>query len=800
MVTTRAASVKTLAAPSSLPTLQAQAPASAPASASPRAANGPTRLGHYVLLHELGRGGMGLVHAAYDEQLDRKVAIKVLLAQGDPEAQRRLVREAQALARLSHPNVVQIYEIGDLAGTAFLAMEFVDGVTLRRWRVAQPRSRAEILAVILAAGRGLAAAHAKGLVHRDFKPDNVMIHRDGRVLVMDFGLVRGHESHDTQPSFAPVRGEPGSPLTQFGTVIGTPGYMPPEQFSGRETDERSDQFSFCVSLWELLHQQRPFVGEDMLAVEAAILNGQLNEPARHEVPGWLRAVLVRGLACEPSERWPSMRELLAALAQDPVPRRRALLAGSGLLGLTLAVGVGLQGADARARAAARAACEHEGRAIEVDWNDSVAAVLEEKFIATGKDHAGSNWAHARPWMDRYAHAWATLRTRTCKEAWPLGLRDPAAQATIAACLDERRAAFTGILDVWAETDHSTLRMAATTAAGLPPVSLCTDEAHLARLARAPAEIRPAVVALQLRLERIKARRLAGTYDVALARAESLLPEAQKLGWLPLLAQVRLEIGFDQAALGHYARSRATVEQSFLDAAGSGAELDMLNAATKLSHTVGNLLGQIDQGHYWGKVALALLTHLGMEGSIAEASLRNSIGSIYLKEAAYDQALACYQRALEIFEASLGPEHPAVATSHNNIATALRNQKKYSDSLAPYRRALQIHERALGPEHPTVAYPLHGLGLSLLGLGDLAGARANLERAVALRERTGEPAKLAGSRFGLAKALWASDARSDALVLARAASEGLRDAGAGSEKELAAVELWLQQHPPAGEAP
>jgi len=371
---------------------------------------------------------------------------------------------------------------------------------------------------------------------------------------------------------------------------------------------------------------------------------------------------------------------------------------------------------------------------------------------------------------------------------------------IAACLDERRAAFAGLLEVWAETDHDTLRRSATIAAGLPPLSLCTDEAQLARLARPPADIRPAVVDLQLRLERVKAQRLAGAYEVALARAESLLPEAQKLGWLPLLAQVRLEIGFDQVDLGQYAGARAMVEQSFLDAAGSGAELDMLNAANKLSHTVGNLLGQVDQGHYWGKVALALLTHLGMEGSVAEASLRNSIGSIHLKEAKYGPALASYQRSLEIYEASLGSEHPGVAISLNNIATALRNQGKYTDSLAPYRRALQIDERALGPDHPTVSYPLHGLGLSLLALGDLAGARANLERAVALREQTSKPAKLAGSRFALAKALWASDARSDALALARAAGEGFRAAGAGSEKELAAVELWLQQHPQGGDAP
>lgn len=397
-------------------------------------------------------------------------------------------------------------------------------------------------------------------------------------------------------------------------------------------------------------------------------------------------------------------------------------------------------------------------------------------------------------MDAYAGEWSALRARVCREARVEGSRDPAAEAATVTCLEEWRSSFLGILDVWAEADHTVLRMAATAAAGMPPLSLCTDEAHLARLARPPASIRAKVLDLQLRLERVKAQRLAGAHREAQRRAESLLPEAQALGWLPLLAQVRLELGFDQAELGLYEPSRMTVEQSFVDAAGSGDELGMLYAATKLSHTVGSLLGQVDRGHYWGRIALALVSHLGMEGSLAEASLRNSVGSIHLRSAAYVQALAFYERALAIYESSVGSEHPAVATSLNNIATVLRNRGDHAEALAPYRRALNIRMTALGPEHPSVGYPLHGLGLSLMALGDLAGARAHLERAIAVRLHDSEPAKLAGSRFGLAQVLWATDARAEAHALALVARQGFRAAGAGSEKDVARVDRWLQSHP------
>jgi WD40 repeat protein/predicted Ser/Thr protein kinase len=300
-----------------------------------------TRLGSYVPLHKLGQGGMGVVYAAYDEKLDRKVALKLLRGQGSEVARQRMVREARAMARLSHPNVAQVYGIEELGERSFIVVEYIDGVTLKAWLAERPRTRDEILAVFRSAGEGLAAAHAAGLVHRDFKPDNVMVRRDGRVLVMDFGLV--HADLDGGRELAGIDGLAQPHLTQTGALLGTPAYMAPEQLLGRATDARSDQFSFCVALWEALHGQRPFAARTMKELTQAVTSGTLVEVERRDVPAWLRDVIVRGLAASPEQRWSSMPALLDALGHDPPRRRRRMAMGLGALGLGLAATVMIVG-------------------------------------------------------------------------------------------------------------------------------------------------------------------------------------------------------------------------------------------------------------------------------------------------------------------------------------------------------------------------------------------------------------------------------------------------------------------------
>ncbi len=313
-----------------------------------------TRVGRYALLRRLGAGGMGVVYSAYDDELDRKVALKLVATDRLGAATvARVRREAQALARLSHPNVVHVYEVGEAEGHAFVAMEFVAGQTLRAYQDGPERSAEELLAAYAQAGRGLAAAHAAGLVHRDFKPENALVGDDGRVRVVDFGLARVFEqgaaeatrvaAGDRPPSASEVApgGSPvdGERLTASGALVGTPAYMAPEQLRGGEAEARSDLFSFCAALYEALYGVRPFAGADVTELRRAIAGGVIRAPGRaRELPPSVHPALVRGLAAEPEDRWPDMEALLGALVPSR-PASRGLrvavvviaLVGAGLL-------------------------------------------------------------------------------------------------------------------------------------------------------------------------------------------------------------------------------------------------------------------------------------------------------------------------------------------------------------------------------------------------------------------------------------------------------------------------------------
>ncbi|MCA9698738.1 MAG: serine/threonine protein kinase [Myxococcales bacterium] len=292
----------------------------------------PEVIGRYRVRELAGFGAHAFIYAAWDEERERMVAIKLLRDTGmiRPDQRSRFLREAKALSRLDHPNVVHIYEVGVHEGRSFLAMELVEGRSLRAWQKESPRSTNEILRAYLDAGRGLAAAHAAGLMHRDFKPDNVMVGDDGRVRVADFGLARstrGTDSFQTIENMTPGLAaalEAGPDLLATVGVSGTPAYMALEQHFGRRTDARADQFAFCVALWEALFGQRPYAGRTAGEIARAIEKGALVAPlSGSEVSRKLRKVLERGLAAEPDDRWPNLEPIIEEIA--------ASLADKGLL-------------------------------------------------------------------------------------------------------------------------------------------------------------------------------------------------------------------------------------------------------------------------------------------------------------------------------------------------------------------------------------------------------------------------------------------------------------------------------------
>lgn len=284
---------------------------------------GPVRIGRFILRETLGAGGMGIVYAAHDPQLDRRIALKLVKPDGGQTAkdEARLTREAKSMARLSHPNVVQIHEIGVWEGRVFIAMELVAGRTLAAWLSTGERSWREIIAIFLEAGRGLVAAHGVGVVHRDFKPENVLCGDDGRVRVTDFGLARGSATTErdgaTDGPRDPQSGTAIGAVTTTHTIAGTPAYMAPEVFLGEPATAASDQFSFCVALYHALHGVRPFAGANRAALMSAVIAGERQEPPRLRIPRRIHRALVRGLSRAPAERFPTMEALLAALAPGP---------------------------------------------------------------------------------------------------------------------------------------------------------------------------------------------------------------------------------------------------------------------------------------------------------------------------------------------------------------------------------------------------------------------------------------------------------------------------------------------------
>jgi eukaryotic-like serine/threonine-protein kinase len=739
---------------------------------------GAAKIGRFSILRKIGHGGMGVVYAGYDDRLDRKVAIKLLRHHTGDAALHRLAREAQGLARLSHPNVVQIYEIGEHEGTTFIAMEFVDGQTLGAWFREKPRPRAELLAVMQSAGRGLAAAHAKGLIHRDFKPDNVMIDSEGRVRVMDFGLVHGALGpEDSYPAGVTLDGladPPGDPpcepsvsplsdrLTATGSTLGTPAYMPPEQHTGALTDERSDQFSFCVALWELLYGQRPFTGANVAQLYLAVSSHTLREPPREvAVPTWLRKIIERGLAADPAQRWPSMHELLEALADDPRRRRIFVVGISSVLALVIGAlalrGVLLE----RARARVIQACADEGASIEAQWNDARVAELEAGFLASDQPFAADSWSRTHAQLADYAAQWSHQRSSICRAATLDQTRTLASLTHARACLDDARAAFDATIDVLGSADAGLVAHAARLPHALPRLSSCADEATLARRSLKPTDELAELADPRAQLQRASALRLVGEYEQALALTEQIATTAP-----PLEAEARLLIGDLHARLGHYEASQHEYERAFRLAGVAGADVIALRAATELCSIVGRDLGHHELGRLWAQVGDVLLHRLGLADGVDAASLHMSVAQLEFHAGDLDAALDRATRARELFVTVLGPRHADVADALLELVAIhdARDQTELALELA--ERALEIVEDAYGPNHPAVAKVQAKLGGILDARGELEAARERHARALAIREAAFGPEhpSVADSLHALARLELSQGRNSEALPL------------------------------------
>jgi tetratricopeptide (TPR) repeat protein len=665
----------------------------------------PTRLGRYVILERLGEGGMGVVLAAWDEELDRAVAIKLLRRRNRVlNAGPRLVREAQALARLSHPNVVAVYDASCGNGHAFVAMELVRGCTLREWIGSAPRSVAEILAMFDGAAMGLAAAHEAGIVHRDFKPDNVLVGDDGRPRVADFGLALG--SSDDLPRVDASTTSSSSALdvalTASGIVVGTPAYMAPEQRGGEAATTLSDQYSFCVALWEALFGARP--GSDRLA--------DVVPPAGVRVPTWLRRALVRGLSPRPANRWPSMHALRAALRE---PRRLARELGAA------AIVVAGFGAWAGARGIETAPCGAEASTTHAQWSAADRERVREAMLATGVGHAESAWTAVAVGLDATAAELVDARRAVCTA-------DDA--EAVAACLDHRDAALGAVVDMLASADAQTIDRARAIVGGLPSVAVCSDPQARARELPMPTDVDAGIEAQAIRglLSSATAAREARRFDVGTQTARDALERADRLGFDPVRAEALLTYGSLLELMGADAKAEPLLVDAVMVARATGDDRVAALAMMRLVGVVGYRLARVDEGRQWGRHAQSMVVRADLE--LADrAELTSNIAAVEFRAGGYAQAEAMYR---EVTASVAGPttqrEHAVVAHARNNLGNVLAMQGRYREAAVELRRSTEVLTAMLGEDHPTVAMAYINLGNVTYDLGDLAQAAAHQRRA------------------------------------------------------------------------
>jgi tetratricopeptide (TPR) repeat protein/tRNA A-37 threonylcarbamoyl transferase component Bud32 len=675
----------------------------------------------YVILERLGAGAMGEVYAAWDPALDRKVAVKLIhpeyLREGQglgDQFRQRMLREAQALARLSHPNVVTVHDVGLTGAHVFIAMEFVAGQTLTAWLGAQPRTWRQILEVFLAAGEGLAAAHAVGITHRDFKPDNVIVGADGRVRVMDFGLAHAH--HDAGPVRTPLESPIRRAITQPGTMLGTPAYMSPEALYGRPTDFRSDQFSFCAALFEALYGLRPYAGETPAAIAAEIEQGKLQAPPRNtQVPRRVHQLVARGLERDPQRRFQALSALLVQLGRRRSMLRRRVIFAATLLGLGLVTGAVLL---VRHREQRRCA-QLEQRLAGV-WDARGKQAVREALLASGKPWAGAAWRDVEARLDAYAAEWLSLRRATCEAGNAEG--DEALGQRLV-CLSRGLADLEAVTRLLSRPEPELAERAVSTASALPPLEACATAAPLQR-PRGP-EREDALA----QLAAVKTSLDAARYAEALADAERLLSTPAVQAGRATTAEARLLAATASARLGDGRAAELAVERAILEAT---AAMDDELAARAWTERVGiaAVSGSAD-AERWGRFAEAAVARAGAPREL-QASLANNLGVLAHLQGRFDDAVTAHRRALGLRQSLFGERHPTIARTHANLGAALRAAGRLDEAEAAYRRALALEEAVLDPSHPAVAETLNNLANLLQQRGELAAARDLHSRAISLK--------------------------------------------------------------------
>lgn len=816
-----------------------------------------TSVGRYVILEHVGSGGMASVYSAYDPELDRKIALKFL----HPHLQRMegLIRqEAQVMARLSHPNIVAVHDVGRLDDRVFVAMEFVAGETLARHLV-QRRSWRDVVAVFAHAGRGLEAAHAAGVVHGDFKPQNVLVRGDGRVLVADFGLARYLADEAREPA-TPSGNKPR----------GTPAYMAPEQFSGATPSVRSDVFSYCAALYEALDGALPFAGDSTKAVLESMRKGPRPITARG-VPGWLSRTVMRGLSQDPNQRAGSMGELLTALTYRPPRRRLAVSLSAGVL-----LAVATVAWTVRSRSDALARCRDVAPRLEGIWDPPRRAEVQRALGSVKSPYASDVSRRVTEEMDHFIAAWGKAYANACEA----GARETGADATAylrMACLTQQLSEARAKSDLLARADLGIAHEAIAMVTGLGEPASCGAGTTRTVPPIPPPELRPDVERVREQLTRVKALEEAARNLEAKMLAEAGLAAATQAGWRPLQAEALLSLSETQRSVDQAKEARqSAIEAAFLAESSNddwlaarawmyaaflsterfadfqrAAELER-HAEVDLKRGGGddNVLAELRdfagvrlyrEGRFEASLALeqqstALFEKLGREDRFYSWALNDeAIGFYGLNR--LEEAVVLFSRALVLKERLLGEHHPDVAITLCNLADVYTKTHRYEEAAHALARAERILHDAADPDpfltlsvqanagdlayargdypgaldrynralagakldqrnvHQTARGALIGLGRTLIALGRPQEAISHLERALPADASEIDPIDLGDASFELARALAQTHRELPrARSLAKQAQTAYVNAGPRGAKGGSNVQAWLAAAP------
>jgi eukaryotic-like serine/threonine-protein kinase len=661
-------------------------------------------VGRYVVMEPVGRGGMGIVYSAYDPKLKREVAVKLLRPDRPGEKHGlALLEEAQALARPNHPNIVTVYDVGVFNGQVFIAMDFVPGGTLTTWLNKRQRSWREVLDLFLAAGEGLAAVHRVGLVHRDFKRDNVLVDHADNPHVTDFGLAA-----EVGPSGVELGGR----------RVGTPGYRAPEQERRERADALSDQFSFCAALYEALYGELPYGARpDPLAPL-----GPVKAPVpEKKVPGWLRRVLLKGLSPEREGRFESMEALLEALRDDPAKKLRSRLLALGLLasvGAIAATGIWISTRPTQAERTRHECIEKSRAGMAQAWSPARRSEIE-----TALRGVAGPWEQVAERMGATVASWSKVSEETCA----LPATDPTRDRVLE-CLEMRRTVLLSMSDLFARAD----RVVADNAISTILLEVRPPESCRLPLERPRDRVPDTAQAETLRgtLARARVFRSAGKFEEAMNEASTVVSLAEKSGDVRVEAQARLLVGSVLADLQQYSADAMLREAA--NAAEVAADDELRLRANIALIGVFTDREAFEEAHVAVDAAEALLARMGSP-KLLEAALASQRGNLAARKGERQGALDDYRRALELRTALLSPDDPQVL----NALTAVGVNTPGDAGAEMLEKVIAAKQRIFGPLHPETALAIHNLGRLRLGDEDCERALEAFEREWAVRQKAPE---------------------------------------------------------------